>query len=85
MKKTISRIVITGLILFGSLSYADECTLPDNVKTGVVYESFVVGSNKYSNAEIVEINTASCWMKIVRVSINKELWLNLKLLSAIVP
>ena len=81
-------IAIFALILslfFGQTSYANECMLPESLENGAIFKSFTVGSEKIKNAKILEIDMKTCWMKVVRVSLNREVWINLRLLSSITP
>lgn len=84
MKKLIN-VSILSAVLFGSAAYANDCSLPDNIETGVTYKSLMVGDNNIVNAQIVDIDYETCWMKVYRVGINEEIWMNLRLLSTIIP
>ena len=83
--KSIVTSVLMACILFCSSSYASECTLPESLEAGAVFKSFTVGSRTIKNAKILEVNATSCWMKVVRLSVNEEVWVNLRLLSTITP
>ena len=84
MKNIIKTSILTAA-LFGGAAYANDCSLPSNVKTGATYSSLMVGNNKIVNVRIVDVDYETCWMKVYRVGINEEIWMNLRLLSTIVP
>ncbi len=84
MNKLIKISILTAA-LFGGAAYAEDCSLPGNIESGVTYRSLMVGDNTIVNAQIVEIDYETCWMKVFRVGINEEIWMNLRLLSTIIP
>ena len=84
MKSIISTSILAAA-LFGSSAYAENCSLPGNIESGVTYKSLMVGDNTIVNAQIVEVDYETCWMKVFRVGINEEIWMNLRLLSTIIP
>jgi len=85
MKSLIKFSILTGALFCGGAAYAENCSLPDNIETGVTYKSLMVGDNTIVNAQIVDVDYDTCWMKVFRVGINEEIWMNLRLLSTIIP
>ncbi len=83
--KNLLKISILTTSLLGSVAYANDCSLPGNIEEGVTYSSLMVGNNKIVNVRIVDVDYETCWMKVYRVGINEEIWMNLRLLSTIVP
>ena len=83
--KNLIKISILATALFGGSSYANDCSLPGNIESGVTYKSLMVGDNTIVNVQIVDVDYETCWMKVFRVGINEEIWMNLRLLSTIIP
>ena len=83
--KNLIKISILTTALFGGAAYANDCNLPANVEAGVTYKSLMVGDNIIVNVKIVDVDYETCWMKVYRVGINEEMWMNLRLLSTIIP
>ena len=84
MNKLINISILTTALI-GGAAYAEDCTLPGNIESGVTYKSLMVGDNTIVNAKIVEVDYETCWMKVYRVGIDEEIWMNLRLLSTIIP
>ena len=83
--KNLIKISILAIALFGGSSYANDCSLPGNIESGVTYKSLMVGDNTIVNVQIVDVDYETCWVKVFRVGINEEIWMNLRLLSTIIP